>query len=65
MTKEKLSTVGEGVSQDEVAQAVESGRSIADAFDVSMFTLGLLVVIAGLLVYIFRDRLFISRWEGF
>lgn len=48
-----------------MAQAVDSGRSIADAFGVSMFTLGLLIVIILLLIYIFRDRLFISKWEGF
>ncbi|MBZ7921672.1 glycoside hydrolase family 19 protein [Ensifer adhaerens] len=60
-----LSLAGVGGQAYEVAQAVDSGRSIADAFGVSMFTLGLLIVIILLLIYIFRDRLFISKWEGF
>lgn len=59
-----LSTAGIGNQLYEVSQAVESGRSISDALGLSMLTLVLLVVVLGLIVYIFRDRLFISKHEG-
>ncbi|MEY9829819.1 putative chitinase [Sinorhizobium fredii] len=59
-----LSLAGIGSEAYEAAQLVESGRSISEAFGVSMLTLLLFGVVLGLLVYIFRDRLFMSKWEG-
>lgn len=59
-----LSVAGLGSQAYEVAQLVDSGRSISDAFGIPLITLVLFFAVLGLLVYIFRDRLFISKFEG-
>ncbi|MBT1154389.1 glycoside hydrolase family 19 protein [Aminobacter anthyllidis] len=59
-----LSTAGIGNQIYEVSSAVESGRSLMDALGVNFLTLILLAAVLGLVVYIFRDRLFISKHEG-
>jgi putative chitinase len=59
-----LSIAGLSSQAYEVSSLVSSGRDISDAFGIPLLTLALFVIVLGLLVYIFRDRLFISRHEG-
>ena len=59
-----LSLAGIGSQAYEVSSLVSSGRDISDAFGIPLITLILFVAVLGLLVYIFRDRIFISRFEG-
>ncbi|MDK1386391.1 glycoside hydrolase family 19 protein [Sinorhizobium sp. 8-89] len=59
-----LSLAGLGSQAYEVAQLVDSGQSISEAFGIPLITLMLFVAVLGLLGYIFRDRLFMSKWEG-
>lgn len=59
-----LSLAGLGSQAYEVSSLIDSGRSISDAFGIPLITLVLFVAVLGLLIYIFRDRLFISKWEG-
>ncbi|WP_287363128.1 glycoside hydrolase family 19 protein [Mesorhizobium sp.] len=48
----------------QMAYTLESGGSIADLIGIPLITLVLFVAVVGLVVYIFRDRLFIARHEG-
>jgi predicted chitinase len=59
-----VSIAGLGSQAYEVSNLVNSGRDISDAIGIPLITLVLFVAVLGLLVYIFRDRLFLSRWEG-
>lgn len=59
-----LSLAGLGSQAYEVANVVDSGRSISDAIGIPLITIALFLVVLGLLIYIFRDRLFISKFEG-
>ena len=60
----RASLAGIGSQAYEVSSLVSSGRDISDAFGVPLITLVHFVAVLGLLVYIFRDRIFISRFEG-
>ncbi|GAA4108943.1 glycoside hydrolase family 19 protein [Aminobacter aganoensis] len=59
-----LASSGIGSQLYEVSSAIESGQSISTSLGISLFTLVLLVAVFVLLVYIFRDRLFIAKHEG-
>ncbi|WP_018516498.1 glycoside hydrolase family 19 protein [Rhizobium leguminosarum] len=59
-----VSIAGLGSQAYEVSNLVNSGRDISDAIGIPLITLVLFVAVLGLLVYIFWDRLFLSKWEG-
>ncbi|OCJ04450.1 hypothetical protein A6U87_16595 [Rhizobium sp. AC44/96] len=58
------SLAGIGSQAYEASQLVDSGKSISDNLGIPITTLVLFVAVLGLLVYIFKDRLFMSKWEG-
>ena len=59
-----LTLAGAGSQAYEIAQVVESGRSVSEAFGVPLITLALFLAVLGLLAFIYHDRLFQARWEG-
>lgn len=49
---------------DQASQAIYSGRGLADAIGAPFFTVVLIAIVIGLLLYILRDRIFIAKNEG-